>query len=108
MSRFTGWWREHPVRSDALLAAVLLALDVSSAHNFAVPTWLWVLTAVLLVGPVVVRRSQPRPAAVVVLLGGALWVTTHVEPMAFHFGVVTTFVFTYTLLVYRGARDALV
>ncbi len=96
------------MRSDGLLAIVLLVADVAAAPFRGVPVWLWVLTSVLLVAPVVVRRNLPVPAAMVVLLGGALWLVTHVEVTDFHFGLVTTFVFTYTLLVHRGARDALV
>ncbi|WP_300009594.1 histidine kinase [Pseudonocardia sp.] len=106
MDGFIAWWRGRAIRTDALLAAVLLVVDSAAAPFHAVPTWLWILTAALLAAPVALRRSRPWPAAVVVLIGGVVWLSTHVEATAFHFGLASTLVFAYTLLVHGGVRDA--
>lgn len=100
-------WRQHPVLTDGAFAAVVLLVDASAAPFQAVPTWLWVFTAVLLALPLAARRRWPRTSAAIVLVGGAVWLATHEEPTAFHFALVSTLVLLYTLLVHRGRREAL-
>lgn len=108
------WLRSHPVIGD-IMVAVLLASSSYGQFFLAMPRLtplpLKIVVFAMLLGPLVVRRIYPVPAACVVLLGGA------VQLLAFGFdaperlnaGVINGAdiaigVMLYTLVVYTNRR----
>ncbi|MFC8045982.1 sensor histidine kinase [Nocardia sp. NPDC057353] len=108
MRRFSLWVRDNPVVADSVLALLLFALDLSalpdSSHK---PVYL--LFALLLPLPVIVRRVYPRTAALTLFVlsqlsigvSGALGDPT-LHPSALGLGLAL-----YTLVAYVGRREGL-
>ncbi|PRW61695.1 histidine kinase [Actinopolyspora mortivallis] len=102
--------RAHPIAGDTLLMLALLALEVlrgtTGTPPTAGPALFWdVLAGVLLVPPLVLRRTAPAPVAGTVLLGLLVQLLVHPDTVTRpgSFGV---FVMLYTLVAYTGRRPA--
>ncbi|MGH3621241.1 MAG: sensor histidine kinase [Sciscionella sp.] len=118
MRRLSLWLRSHPVVGDAMIA---LLLAVLSYGQFFVelprltPLPLKIVAFVLLLGPVVVRRLYPMPAAYLVLLGGAVQLfaftfesTWQLSPGVINGADIALGVMLYTLVVYTTRRVTVV
>ncbi|MBU3062092.1 sensor histidine kinase [Nocardia sp. NEAU-G5] len=109
MRRFSLWLRGKPMVADAMLAALLLAADLASAvHKRHLA--LYLVFAVLVPLPVIVRRRYPRASATALLgvsilnslVSGAIGENLQ-NPALGALGIAL-----YTLVAYVGRRDGLI
>jgi signal transduction histidine kinase len=116
--RISLWLRSHPVVGDAVIA---LLLAVLSYEQFFLglprltPLPLKIGAFALLLGPLVVRRLYPVPAAYLVLLGGAVQLfafnfesASQLSPGVINGADIALGVMLYTLVVYTTRRVTLV
>ena len=103
--------RAHPVVGDSLIAVLVLLSDLPdvliSTTDLGVPPWLYVLTGLLLAGPLFVRRRWPVRSAYVTLTGLLLMVVTEPGFQARVSGIAVC-IAVYTLVAYVGRRTAAV
>lgn len=108
MRRFSLWVRDNPVVADSVLALALFLLDLTALQN-STHKPVYLLFALLLPLPVVVRRVYPRTAALALFVlaqvsigvSGALGDPT-LHPSALGLGLAL-----YTLVAYVGRRQGL-
>jgi signal transduction histidine kinase len=102
--------RQHPTFGDSLLALFLLVCELPAVFgNYRPdPYWLYLLTDVLLVAPIVLRRRRSLLACYLVLFGGLFQLVTQgmaesnlVRPADIALGIAL-----YTMVVYVGRRQA--
>ncbi|MFB7723734.1 sensor histidine kinase [Nocardia sp. NPDC056100] len=108
MRRFSLWLRGKPLISDSILALLLLTLDVltvGEARNKVA----YLVLGVLLVVPIIFRRTYPRGAALVLVLISTSTTITHWagDDSSVHPALLGLGVMLYTLVAYVGRREGL-
>ncbi|MRH90127.1 sensor histidine kinase [Nocardia sp. SYP-A9097] len=108
MRRFSLWLRGKPFIADSILALGLLTIDVlavgESRHKVT-----YLVLGVVLVLPIIFRRTYPRGAAIVLLLLSMGTSVVHglVGDSAVHPALLGLGVMLYTLVAYVGRREGL-
>ncbi|MGX1810124.1 sensor histidine kinase [Nocardia sp. NPDC055321] len=109
MRRFSLWLRDRPLISDSMLALGLLIIDMlaigESRHRVV-----YVVLGVLLVLPMVFRRTYPRASAVVLVALSICLTLVHwglAQGNALHPALLGLGIMLYTLVAYVGRREGL-
>ncbi|MET0135084.1 MAG: sensor histidine kinase [Kibdelosporangium sp.] len=103
--------RQHPTFGDTLLALFLLVLELPALLGQAPdPWWLYALTDLLVIGPIVLRRRRSTLACYLVLSGGVFQLVTQGmnEANLVRAADIALGITLYTMLVYVGRRQAAV
>ncbi|WP_330180924.1 histidine kinase [Nocardia sp. NBC_01503] len=108
MRRFSLWLRGKPLISDSMLALLLLTIDVLAVGD-ARNKIAYLVLGVLLVLPIIIRRTHPRAAAIALVLLSMATSVTHwaAEDPSEHPALLGLGVMLYTLVAYVGRREGL-
>ncbi|MFE3187948.1 sensor histidine kinase [Nocardia sp. NPDC059240] len=109
MRRFSLWLRGKPLITDTILALLLLGIDVLAVSNSTYKATYLVLSVVLVV-PIVFRRTHTRAAAVAMVLLSVTASMVHgaVGDKSVHPALLGLGIMLYTLVAYVGRRQGLV
>ncbi|MEU0542980.1 histidine kinase [Nocardia sp. NPDC005978] len=109
MRRFSLWLRDRPLISDSMLALGLLIIDMlaigESRHRVV-----YVVLGVLLVLPMVFRRTYPRASAVALVTFSICLTLVHwglAQGNSLHPALLGLGIMLYTLVAYVGRREGL-
>jgi signal transduction histidine kinase len=93
------------------LVVALLSFGQLLTTGMATPLWVKIVTFLLMLGPLIVRRRYPVPAAAVVLLGGAMQLFAFrftgdpkLDPGVLYGMDIALGIMLYTLVVYASRR----
>jgi signal transduction histidine kinase len=101
--------RKHPTFGDTLLALFLLVLESPALLGEAPrPWWLYAVTDLLLIGPIVLRRRRSTLACYLVLTGAVFQLLTQGtnEANLVRAADIALGITLYTMVVYVGRRQA--
>ncbi len=115
MSALYSWLRRHPMLVDAVLAVMLVPLSLGQIHpgpatlvhgpaTLTHALWIRVLAALLIIGPVAVRRRIPDTAFALAALSGLIQLTTPTPSPA----DIALLVLLYTVAAYRPRRHSVI
>ncbi|GAB0102764.1 sensor histidine kinase [Nocardia sp. JMUB6875] len=109
MRRFSLWLRGKPLITDTILALLLLGIDVLSVGNSSSKAT-YLVFSVLLVVPIVFRRTHTWAAAIgaVLLSVAASMVHGAVGDISVHPALLGLGIMLYTLVAYVGRRQGLI
>lgn len=106
--RFSLWLRDRPLIFDSMLAAGLLVIDVlAMSESRSKVTYL--VMGVLLVLPMIFRRTYPRGVAIVMVLISTSTTIVHwaQDDPSVHPALLGLGIMLYTLVAYVGRREGL-
>ncbi|MEC3956231.1 histidine kinase [Nocardia sp. CDC153] len=108
MRRFSLWLRGKPVITDSTLAVLLLGIDVLAVSN-STSKASYLVMSVLLVVPIVFRRTHTRAAAIGMVALSVATSVVHggVDDKSVHPALLGLGIMLYTLVAYVGRREGL-